>query len=237
MLCAQICLPVLTTLLLQTSVSAASECTTAGAPACLYIAVLPRPTNFFFQYTQPTHSPITHQASLQLPFYTSNNMRLTSTLLAVFASVAMAVPATLIARDDAACTPSSYTVSDYTLTTSLTSGSVDFTFTSTFSSPDTITDLVQDGAHCSASGPSVPNSNECEVANRRLLFDLRGPQEQAYYQITHMWSCNGGTWLSGNAVKIDPLACRTEGDKRICTGGFMTFAPQNVRKICSTPTC
>ncbi|USP74671.1 hypothetical protein yc1106_01945 [Curvularia clavata] len=157
-------------------------------------------------------------------------MRLTSTLLAVFASIAMAVPATLITRDDAACTPSSYTISDYTLTTSPTSGSVDFTFTSAFSSSDTITDLVQDGAHCSAWGPSVPNSNECQVANRRLLFDLRGPQDQAYYQITHTWSCNGSTWLSGNAVKVDPLTCRTEDDQRICTGGPMTFAPQNAQQ-------
>jgi hypothetical protein len=24
-----------------------------------------------------------------------------------------------------------------------------------------------------------------------LLFDLRGPQDQAYYQVTHTWTCNG----------------------------------------------
>jgi len=43
--------------------------------------------------------------------------------------------------------------------------------------------------------------------------------------------------MSGNAVKLDPLSCHTEADKRVCTGGPQTFAPQNVRKICSTPTC
>jgi hypothetical protein len=164
-------------------------------------------------------------------------MQLTNILLIVFSSATMASPATLSMRGDEACTPTAYTISDYTLVTSPTSASVDFTFKSTFSSADTINDSVQDGAHCSASGSSVPNSNECQVANRRLLFDLRGPQEQAYYQITHTWSCNGSTWLSGNAVKVDPLDCHTEGDERICTGGPLTFAPQNVRKICNTPTC
>ena len=123
--------------------------------------------------------------------HTQNNMHLTSTLFSVFASAAMAVPAAFNIRDDDACAPASYTISDYTLTISPTSGSVDLNFKSTFPSPATITDAVQNGAHCSASGASVPNSNECQVANRRLLFDLRGPQEQAYYQITHTWSCNG----------------------------------------------
>ncbi|RMZ73410.1 hypersensitive response inducing 1 [Pyrenophora seminiperda CCB06] len=148
----------------------------------------------------------------------------------------MPAPATLHARGDETCTPVSYTISDYTLTTSPTSGAVNFTIKSLFSI-GSLNDSVQSGAHCSASGTSVPNSNECQVANRRLLFDLRGPQDQAYYQITHTWSCNGGTWMSGNAVKIDPLNCYTEGNNRVCTGGPQTFAPQNVRKICSTPTC
>jgi hypothetical protein len=127
----------------------------------------------------------------QLPFSTTGIMQLTNILLIVFSSATMASPATLSMRGDEACTPTAYTISDYTLVTSPTSASVDFTFKSTFSSADTINDSVQDGAHCSASGSSVPNSNECQVANRRLLFDLRGPQEQAYYQITHTWSCNG----------------------------------------------
>lgn len=116
----------------------------------------------------------------------SNNM-----LLAFFASVAMASPAALNMRADQACTPTSYTVSEYTLVTSPTSGSVHFTFQSAFAPGATINDSVQSGAQCSASDASIPNSNECQVPNRRLLFDLRGPQEQAYYQITHTWSCNG----------------------------------------------
>ncbi|EUC44003.1 hypothetical protein COCMIDRAFT_99385 [Bipolaris oryzae ATCC 44560] len=162
----------------------------------------------------------------------SNNM-----LLAFFASVAMASPAALNMRADEACMPISYTISEYSLVTSPTSGSVHFTFQSAFAPGATIDDSVQDGAQCSASDTSVPNSNECQVSNRRLLFDLRGPQEQAYYQITHTWSCNGGTWLSGTPVRIDPLTCHTEGDERTCIGGPLTIAPQNVRRICSTPTC
>ena len=117
-------------------------------------------------------------------------MRFTSISVAVFASVVMAAPATLNVRGDEVCTPTSYTISDYILITSATSGSVDFTMTSSFSVGD-LDDQVQSGAHCSASGASVPNANACQVPQRRLLFDLRGPQDQAYYQITHTWSCNG----------------------------------------------
>jgi hypothetical protein len=43
--------------------------------------------------------------------------------------------------------------------------------------------------------------------------------------------------MSGNAIKIDPLNCYDEGDKRVCTGEPQTFAPQNVRKICNAPQC
>ncbi|KAL1800649.1 hypothetical protein ACET3X_000991 [Alternaria dauci] len=154
----------------------------------------------------------------------------------VFAATAMAAPASIYSRSDEDCVPDSYTISDYTLITSPTSGSVEFTFTSSFSS-SIIDDPVQAGAHCSAAGASVPNNNECEVANRRLLFDLRGPQDQAYYQITHSWTCSGNQWMSGNAIQIDPLQCVVEGDRRVCTGGPQTFAPQNVRKVCNSPQC
>lgn len=118
-------------------------------------------------------------------------MKSSKMLLAFFASVAVASPAALNMRADEACTPTSYTISEYSLVTSPTSGSVHFTFQSAFASGATIVDSVQNGALCSASDSSVPNSNECQVPSRRLLFDLRGPQEQAYYQITHTWSCNG----------------------------------------------
>jgi hypothetical protein len=107
------------------------------------------------------------------------------TILTLFsAGIALSAPTS---RDDSACTPVSYTLSDYSLTTSPSSGVVDFKLTSFFSVGNG-PDPVQYGAHCHSSGA---NSNECDVAGRRLLFDLRGPLEQAYYQITHTWVCGG----------------------------------------------
>jgi hypothetical protein len=43
--------------------------------------------------------------------------------------------------------------------------------------------------------------------------------------------------MSGNAVKVEPLNCSNDGDKKVCIGSPLSFAPQNVRKICGTPTC
>jgi hypothetical protein len=43
--------------------------------------------------------------------------------------------------------------------------------------------------------------------------------------------------MSGSAVKVEPLNCYQDGSKKVCTGGPITFTPQNVRKICGTPTC
>ncbi|KAI4616341.1 uncharacterized protein J4E87_008854 [Alternaria ethzedia] len=163
-------------------------------------------------------------------------MRSSYSLAMAFAAVAVAAPASLAVRGDEGCIPVSYTISDYKLVTSATSGSVDFNFKSSFSGGGN-DDPVQNGVHCGGSGASVPNNNECQVADRRLLFDLRGPQDQAYYQISHSWTCSGNQWISGTAVKIDSLNCHTDGDKRVCTGGPQTFAPQNVRKICNSPQC
>jgi hypothetical protein len=117
-------------------------------------------------------------------------MRFTSILPAIFASAVMAAPTTLEIRSDEACTPVSYTISDYVLSIGPGLGAVDFNMKSFFSVGNNV-DPVQYGAHCHGAGTSVPNSNECDVAGRRLLFDLRGPQEQAYYQVTHTWTCNG----------------------------------------------
>jgi hypothetical protein len=163
-------------------------------------------------------------------------MRFFTIISALFTSVGLAAP-TLSVRTDEDCTPSAYHISGYELVISPGSASVNFNFQSEFADVGGIEDSVQNGAHCTAIGNTIPNSNECEVANRRLLFDLRGPQDQAYYQVTHTWTCNGATWMSGNAVRVEPLDCRVEGNDRICTGGPLTFAPQNVRRICSTPTC
>ncbi|KAH9876788.1 hypothetical protein IAQ61_002149 [Plenodomus lingam] len=116
---------------------------------------------------------------------------LTTLITLLLSPPALALPSALHTRADEACAPTSYTISAYSLTTSPTSGQVSFTLQSSFSSSTDVIDSVQDGAQCLANGPVIPNSNECEVDGRRLLFDLRGPQDEAYYQITHTWTCEG----------------------------------------------
>ncbi|KAG9191867.1 hypothetical protein G6011_10601 [Alternaria panax] len=150
-----------------------------------------------------------------------------------FATVAMAAPDSFDSRGDEGCIPISYTISDYKLGKSWL---VEFAFKSIFPT-DNVDDSVQASTHCGGSGVTVPNNNECQVSNRRLLFDLRGPQEQAYYQISHSWTCRSNQWMSGNAVKVDSLDCYNDGDERVCTSGPQTLAPQNVRKICNSPRC
>lgn len=165
-------------------------------------------------------------------------MRFTPLTTLLLPSAILAASSNLVTRaGDELCAPTSYTLSDYVLVTSASSAYLNFNFKSAFADTTIVTDPVIGGASCVADGSTIPNSNECRVNGRRLLFDLRAPQDQAYYQITHTWTCNSATWMSGNAVKIDPINCNDYDGTRVCSGGPQTFAPQNVRKICGSPTC
>jgi hypothetical protein len=118
------------------------------------------------------------------------------TTIAVFLPAAItAAPSALSTRaGDELCAPTSYTLSDYVLVTSNASASVSFKFESEFALNAPAEDLVQNGLTCDASGPVIPNNNECTAAGgktRELLFDLRAPQDQSHYQISHTWRCNG----------------------------------------------
>ncbi|KAF2035158.1 hypersensitive response inducing protein 1 [Setomelanomma holmii] len=156
----------------------------------------------------------------------------------VLPALALAAPATFDVRAEK-CAPTSYTLSDYTLAISNTSAYVNFNFKSNFADTTGIDDSVITGANCNASGSSIPNSNVCSTPNRKLLFDLRAPQDQAHYQITHTWVCDGKTWMSGNDVTVGPLDCIDVGNgQRTCLlAAPQTIVPQNVRQICNTPTC
>ncbi|KAL6710901.1 hypothetical protein ACN47E_006776 [Coniothyrium glycines] len=164
-------------------------------------------------------------------------MLLTILTSLVLPAVVLTAPSSLARRAaEDNCAPIAYTLSDYILTTSAVSARVDFTVKSSFVDTTGIVDAVIHGVDCGADGPTIPNNNVCRTADRKLLFDLRGPQSQAYYQLTHTWTCNGYTWMSGTPVQIDPLDCTDDGTKRICRGGPQTIKPQNVRKICNSPT-
>jgi hypothetical protein len=122
-------------------------------------------------------------------------MKLSATIAVLFPAAIMAAPSALNRRaGDELCTPTSYTLSDYVLITSSASASVSFQFKSEFPLSAPTEDAVQGGLTCDASGSVIPNSNECKDGNgktRQLLFDLRAPQDQSHYQVTHTWRCNG----------------------------------------------
>jgi hypothetical protein len=118
-------------------------------------------------------------------------MRFNTITTLLLPSVILAAPAALDARADDACAPTSYTLSDFRLVTSSSTATVDFNFKSTFANTTGIEDSVTSGANCYVTGASIPNNNVCDVADRKLLFDLRAPQDEARYQITHTWVCDG----------------------------------------------
>jgi hypothetical protein len=108
----------------------------------------------------------------------------------IISSAVLAAPSPLGSRANDQCGPELYTLSDFSLVTSATAAYVNFNFESTFANGTGIIDAVINGVDCSAEGSSIPNNNECRTPDRKLLFDLRGPEDQAYYQITHTWTCN-----------------------------------------------
>jgi len=155
----------------------------------------------------------------------------------LLAAGTLALPSHVYLRAEEHCAPVSYTISSYTLDLSANTAHLAFDLAARFTNTTGIVDGVMDGAHCEASGPTIPNNNECQVEARKLLFDLRGPQEEAYYQITHTWVCDGATWMSGTAVKIAPLDCADQGATHVCNSKLQSVVPQNVRKICNAPRC
>lgn len=164
-------------------------------------------------------------------------MRFTSLTTFLLPATILALPNSLDARTDP-CAPTSYSLTDFTLVTSATSAYLNFNFKSSFANTANIEDSVITGSNCQASGPSIPNNNACSAPNRNLLFDLRGPQDTAHYQITHTWKCNGKQWMSGNDVTVGPLNCNTVDGVRTCSGpigGTQTITPQNVRQIPTGP--
>jgi hypothetical protein len=109
----------------------------------------------------------------------------------LLSAVTLAAPAAFKVRDGTSCAPTAYTLSDFALSISETTASVDFNFKSTFANVVDIDDVVMSGADCHVDGASMPNNNECDVEKRKLLFDLAGPQDTAHYHITHTWVCDG----------------------------------------------
>lgn len=111
-------------------------------------------------------------------------------------AIALAAPSTLSARQDAACAPTSYTISEFKYTTgaSASNPTVHFGFKPTFSNPSIITDASLPGATCDSTGAtldSFPNETECSTGRANLLYGLRARVDKASFQIIHQWKCNG----------------------------------------------
>lgn len=118
---------------------------------------------------------------------------LIATLLPAFI---LAAPTQLSARQNPACTPTCYTISDFSYSTgaSSTNPHVHFKFQPTFSDLSIMTDLASNGATCDATGSSVdsfPMEAECSTGRANLLFDLRAPVDKVEFQIIHTWQCEG----------------------------------------------
>ncbi|KAF2019296.1 hypothetical protein BU24DRAFT_489288 [Aaosphaeria arxii CBS 175.79] len=152
----------------------------------------------------------------------------------------LALSSPLLTRQTSPCAPTSYTITNYLYTTSPSSGAtVHFTFQSHFPDPSLIQDAVSSPTSCDAKSPdgTIPNSNAC-TADRRLLFDLRGPQERGEWQVSHSWRCDGQEWMASTPVKFEPLNCAaTEEGGSICSSPDVVVTPLNVRRICGGPTC
>ena len=119
-------------------------------------------------------------------------MLFTTIATLLLAATAFAAPTAVESRADN-CAPTSYTIPDFWLSIAAGVGAnVSFNVKSTFADMNGIEDAVTTGPLCHAEGrPTLPNSNACLVPFRRLLFELRAPQDKARYQITHTWICNG----------------------------------------------
>ncbi|KAF2002230.1 hypothetical protein P154DRAFT_521061 [Amniculicola lignicola CBS 123094] len=143
------------------------------------------------------------------------------------------------------CAPLSYTISNY-----LYDSKVDgparllFVFKSEFrnTSIGIITDPAQEGSKCEvvSETETLPMEGECSTGRGNLMFNIRGRvgQETGDLQIIHDWRCEGQEWLSSTHHKMENLDCTARPDgTQSCFGGPDTFEPENVRRICSTPTC
>ncbi|KAF2637484.1 hypothetical protein P280DRAFT_106960 [Massarina eburnea CBS 473.64] len=141
------------------------------------------------------------------------------------------------------CTPQTYTISSFTFTTGVDASlpTVDFEFNPGFISPALVTDPAINGASCSGKGATLdtfPNENECDTGRENLIWDLTQRVDKAEFHIVHQWKCDGRSYMSSTSHKIDPLDCNTAEDGSLsCSSPTNTFVPQNVRQICSAPTC
>lgn len=122
-------------------------------------------------------------------------MLFTAIITLLLSVVALALPAVLEARADNSCVPSNYTIAGFNIKTMVDAtdltATVGFNFKSHFADLTDITDVIANGTTCTAVGAPIPNSNTCNDGQRKLLWDLREPEEKTHYQIAHTWVCNG----------------------------------------------
>lgn len=122
-------------------------------------------------------------------------MHFQTALPLLFSAAALAAPAPLSTETADPCIPTSYTISNYILSTDADPASANLTlsFTSHFSNPAIITDPASTGATCLASAPALelPMETECSTGRQNLLLYLAGPTGSGKYQLIHDWRCDG----------------------------------------------
>jgi hypothetical protein len=114
----------------------------------------------------------------------------------LFPILSLAAPAIHIAAREAAatCTPSSYTISAYTLSATPPNQSVHLVFHSTFPDPSTVSDAAISGSICDATSDTngaFPNELTCSTGRGNVEVDLRSAAGSGKYQVIHFWKCAG----------------------------------------------
>lgn len=111
----------------------------------------------------------------------------------LFSAAALAAPVSTETADP--CIPTSYTISNYILSTDAdpASASLSLSFNSHFSNPAIINDPASAGAICAANAfaTELPMETECSTGRQNLLLYLAGATGSGKYQLIHDWRCNG----------------------------------------------
>lgn len=127
----------------------------------------------------------------------SNSVKFPATNMLSNLFAAVFLPTLLLAAPtarDTTCTPSSYTISNFSLNPTPPNQHVHFVFTSSFSDTSNIIDLATKGAVCDAAAGNdgnFPNEIACSTGRTNVEVGLRGPESSAKYQVIHFWTCGG----------------------------------------------
>jgi hypothetical protein len=101
----------------------------------------------------------------------------------------LAAPTDLLSTRQSVCTPTSYSISNFTYTPQ----NVHFAFKSSFSDLSAVADPASEGTTCdgAAANDVFPSEFACSTGRTNLIINLRSDKPSNKYQVSHFWKCNG----------------------------------------------